>query len=69
MSPFSVWSLLMLTAEGAAGNTYNQLQRVLGLPDDLQYIRESYSLIQKNFQLEFETILKRLCIEIDSIAD
>lgn len=41
----------MLTAEGAAGNTYAQLQSVLGLPDDLQYIRESYSLIQRNFQL------------------
>lgn len=40
----------MLTAEGAAGNTYAQLQSVLGLPDDLQYIRESYSLIQQNFQ-------------------
>lgn len=40
----------MLTAEGAAGNTYSQLQTVLGLPKDLQYIRESYSLIQQNFQ-------------------
>lgn len=40
----------MLTAEGAAGNTYAELQRVLGLPDDLSYIRESYSLIQRNFK-------------------
>lgn len=50
ISPFSVWSLLMLTAEGAAGNTYTQLQNVMGLPNDLTYIREGYRHIQKSLK-------------------
>lgn len=50
ISPFSVWSLLMLTAEGALGNTYLQLQDVLGLPNDLTYIREGYRHIQKSLK-------------------
>lgn len=50
ISPFSVWSLLILTAEGALGNTYAQLQGVMGLPDDLTYIREGYRHIQKSLK-------------------
>lgn len=46
LSPFSIWSLLVLTAEGARGNTYNELQRVLGISDDFFYTREVYRQFQ-----------------------
>lgn len=48
LSPFSIWSLLVLIAEGARGNTFNQLQRVLGigLAEDFYYTREVYRQFQ-----------------------
>lgn len=59
ISPFSVWSLLILTAEGASGNTYTQLQNVMGLPNDLTYIREGYRHIQKNLKYKNESFTIR----------
>ncbi|XP_037039060.1 serine protease inhibitor 77Ba-like [Bradysia coprophila] len=56
ISPFSVWSLLILTAEGALGNTYAQLQNVMGLPNDLTYIREGYRHIQNSLKVNTTTI-------------
>lgn len=56
ISPFSVWSLLILTAEGAGGNTYTQLQQVLGLPADLTHIRDGYKHIQNAFRVNTSTI-------------
>lgn len=47
VSPFSIWSLLLLLTEGSDGKTHEQLQQVLGLPDDLQPLRMSYKYIQK----------------------
>lgn len=40
LSPFSIWSLLVITAEGAQGNTFRELQQVLGISDDFYYTRE-----------------------------
>lgn len=51
VSPFSIWSLLILTAEGAEGNTYTQLQQVLRLPEDLSYLRMAYKHIQKSLNV------------------
>lgn len=51
VSPFSIWSLLVLTAEGAEGDTYNQLQQVLRLPEDLSYLRMAYKHIQKSLNV------------------
>lgn len=51
VSPFSIWSLLILTAEGADGNTYTQLQQVLRLPEDLSYLRMAYKHIQKSLNV------------------
>lgn len=56
VSPFSIWSLLVLQAEGAAGNTYNQLQKVLRLPEDLTYLRMAYKHIQKSFYVNTSTV-------------
>lgn len=50
MSPFSVWSLLLLTAEGAIGETRKQLGAALQLPDDLKYIRAIYPSIQEKLR-------------------
>lgn len=56
MSPFSIWSLLVLTAEGADGDTYNQLQQVLRLPQDLTYLRMAYKHIQKSLNVNTSTV-------------
>lgn len=48
-SPFSVWSLLLLLAEGSSGRTYEQLAAVLRLPPDLSRIRRVYKYLQSAF--------------------
>lgn len=52
VSPFSIWSLLVLQAEGADGNTRTQLQQVLRLPDDLTYLRTSYKHLNKSLNIQ-----------------
>lgn len=56
VSPFSIWSLLVLTAEGAEGDTYNQLQQVLRLPEDLSYLRMAYKPIQKSLNVNTSNV-------------
>lgn len=56
VSPFSIWSLLVLTAEGADGDTYNQLQQVLRLPQDLSYLRMAYKHIQNAMNVNTSTV-------------
>lgn len=56
VSPFSIWSLLVLTAEGAAGNTYTQLQQVLRLPEDLSYLRMAYKHVQDSLIVNTSTV-------------
>lgn len=56
VSPFSIWSLLVLQAEGAAGNTFDQLQKVLRLPEDLTYLRMAYKHIQKSLEVNASTV-------------
>lgn len=50
ISPFSIWSLLLLLAEGASGKTYEQLATVLRLPSDLTKIRRVYKYLQDAFE-------------------
>lgn len=56
VSPFSIWSLLVLTAEGASGDTYTQLQQVLRLPDDLTYLRMAYNHVQHSLNVNTSTV-------------
>lgn len=56
ISPFSIWSLLVLQAEGAVGNTYEQLKKVLRLPDDLTHLRSAYKHIQKALLVNTSTV-------------
>lgn len=56
ISPFSIWSMLVLQAEGAAGNTYDQLQKVLRLPEDLNYLRMAYKHVQKALNVNTSTV-------------
>lgn len=56
VSPFSIWSLLVLTADGAAGNTYTQLQQVLRLPKDLSYLRMAYKHVQDSLIVNTSTV-------------
>lgn len=67
VSPFSIWSLLVLQAEGAAGNTYEQLKNVLRLPDDLTYLRMAYKHLQKS--LEVNTSMVELDINQALFSD
>lgn len=49
VSPLSIWSLLLLLAEGSAGRTYDQLATVLRLPADLSRIRMIYKYLHGAF--------------------
>lgn len=49
ISPFSIWSLLLLLAEGSSGQTYEQLARILRLPPDLTKIRRVFKYLQSAF--------------------
>lgn len=46
MSPFSVWSLIVLLVEGAGGKTLKEIESVLGLPDNIAYVRHGYQQIR-----------------------
>lgn len=56
VSPFSIWSLLVLQAEGADGNTRTQLQQVLRLPDELTYLRSSYTHINQSLHVQTDNV-------------
>lgn len=49
ISPLSIWSLLLLLAEGSAGRTYEQLASVLRLPANLSRIRMIYKYLHGAF--------------------
>lgn len=49
ISPFSIWSLLLLLAEGSSGQTSKQLRSILRLPADLTNIRSVYKYLQSAF--------------------
>lgn len=47
ISPFSIWSLLILVAEGASDESFAQLARVLNLPDDMNHLRPPYKNLER----------------------
>lgn len=51
LAPFSIWTLLVLLAEGSGGNTFTQLETVLRLPPDLTNLRQLYKLLIASFQI------------------
>lgn len=56
IAPFSVWSLLLLVAEGAGGNTLTEFQNVLRLPSQLVHIRVAYSDFQNALNVNTRAI-------------
>lgn len=48
-SPLSIWSVLLLLAEGSSGRTYEQLATALRLPANLSKIRMVYKYLHKAF--------------------
>lgn len=48
ISPFSVWSLLTVMAEGSKANTLAQIQNSLGIPADVNKIRLAYQVIYES---------------------
>lgn len=47
VSPFSIWSLMILLAEGATDESLRQLRNVLYLPNSLNRLRSSYRDLQE----------------------
>lgn len=56
ISPFSIWCLLVLLAEGSSGETFNQLQRTLRLPQDISHLRIAYKNIQQLLRVNTSTV-------------
>lgn len=56
VSPFTVWSLLVLLAEGADGETYKQMETVLHLPADLTHVRSAYKAFQRSLNVNTSTV-------------
>lgn len=56
VSPFTVWSLLVLLAEGSDGETYNQMAKVLNLPPELTHVRTAYKSFQRKLNVNLTTI-------------
>lgn len=44
ISPFSIWSLLVLMSEGSAGNTYAEIKNTLRFPNQ-ETLRSAYKII------------------------
>lgn len=56
ISPFSVWSLLILMVEGASGNTLAELQTTLRINQDTTFIREAYKRINTALKVNTTTV-------------
>ncbi|KAH8378739.1 hypothetical protein KR009_001046, partial [Drosophila setifemur] len=56
ISPFSIWSLLVLLYEGAGGETYNQLQRVLRINVEDEKLRGVYQIWNSYLNTNTSTI-------------
>lgn len=56
LSPFPIWTLLVVLSEGAAGNTYTQLEDVLRLPSDLTHVRMLYKHLITGFAMKTKKI-------------
>lgn len=56
ISPFSVWSLLILMVEGAMGNTLAELQQTLRINQDTAFIREAYKRINTALKVNTTTV-------------
>lgn len=46
VSTFSIWSVMLLVAEGASNRTHDQLKQALRLPNDFQQTRSIYKNIE-----------------------
>ncbi|XP_054732852.1 serine protease inhibitor 77Ba-like [Anastrepha obliqua] len=56
ISPFSVWALLLLLVEAAAGNTLNELRTVLHINEDRQALRHAFNVVQQFLQRKTSTV-------------
>lgn len=56
ISPFSVWSLMLLIAEGATDESFQQLQNVLRLPNNFSNLRQAYKQFQRLLLVNTTTV-------------
>lgn len=47
ISPFSIWSMLILVAEGASQESFAQLARALNLPEDMNHLRPPFQNLER----------------------
>lgn len=56
LSPFSIWSVMVLIAEGASDKSFQQLEEVLHLPSDLRDLRAAYTNVQQLLSVNTTTV-------------
>lgn len=56
LSPYTVWSLLSIIAEGAKDNTAQELDKVLGLPSNKESFRRNYKSLTKYLQEKADNV-------------
>ncbi|XP_037823486.1 serine protease inhibitor 77Ba-like [Lucilia sericata] len=56
VSPFAVWSLLLLLTEGAGGNTLTELRNTLHTGNDQNAVRAAYHIISRYLTVNTTTI-------------
>lgn len=56
LSPFSIWSLMVLLAEISTDNSFSQLEKALRLPSDLTNVRSVYKQFQRLLFVNTSTI-------------
>ncbi|XP_055696770.1 serine protease inhibitor 77Ba [Phlebotomus papatasi] len=56
MSPFSIWSLIVLLVEGSGGRTLSEIESVLGLPKNIAYVRDGYRQIRNALNVNTSTL-------------
>ncbi|GAB0091639.1 Serine protease inhibitor 77Ba [Sergentomyia squamirostris] len=56
LSPFSAWSLIVLLVEGSGGRTLEEIERVLGLPNNIAYVRDGYRQIRNALHVNTSTM-------------
>lgn len=56
LSPFTVWTLLSVIAEGARGSTLKQIDTALGLPMHDEKLRRSIQKLTRNISVKFHEL-------------
>jgi serine protease inhibitor len=72
ISPFSVWTMLVLIREGSAGKTNSQLQKALHLHENNKAIRAAFRKLSNAVHVStwicFVAFCNTICIYVNTIC-